>query len=61
MSLPCDNPEHPDYDQDYDFEDVDCESCGLKFYVRPSAYPEGTSFPTKCPRCVKGLPPLYEY
>lgn len=23
---------------DYDFEDVDCADCGLKFYIRPSLY-----------------------
>lgn len=48
-------------DPEYDFEDVDCEDCGLKFYVRPSSYPKGTSYPTKCGRCTAGLPPLYEY
>ena len=44
----------------YDFEDVDCEDCGMKFFVQPSAL-VGKEWPTKCPRCAKGLPPLYEY
>lgn len=55
-------------DDDYDFEDVDCEDCGLKFFIRPSAYFVGDTrvrndrpYPTKCYRCLKGLPPLYEY
>jgi len=49
-------------DDEYDFEDVDCEDCGLKFYVRPSFYKDTNKpWPTKCPRCMKGLPPLYEY
>jgi hypothetical protein len=46
--------------EDWDFEDVDCEDCGIKFYVRPSAY-VSKPWPTKCTRCTKGLPPLYEY
>ena len=42
-----------------DIEDVDCEGCGMKFYVRPSAYTPHTNkpWPKECPRCVKGLPP----
>jgi hypothetical protein len=51
-----------DNETDYDFEDVDCVSCGLKFYIRPSLY-TGTDkkYPEMCSRCQKGLPPLYEY
>lgn len=26
------------FDDENDFEDVDCEDCGLKFFVRPSMY-----------------------
>jgi hypothetical protein len=60
-------------DAESDFEDVDCEDCGIKFYIRPSLYTEEAQarrvaagllkkpWPTKCPRCEKGLPPLYEY
>lgn len=49
-------------EDDYDFEDVDCEDCGLKFYIRPSLYKDGKKpWPHKCERCQKGLPPLYEY
>ena len=56
-----------------DYEDIDCVSCGLKFFVNPSRYTEAENrrraadgltpnvMPTKCPRCLKGLPPLYEY
>lgn len=47
-------------EDEYDFEDVDCEDCGMKFYVRPSSY-VGKEFPRKCERCKKGLAPLYEY
>ena len=52
-----------DETDDFDFEDVDCDSCGLKFYIRPSLYNKasGKPFPTQCERCRKGLPPLYEY
>ena len=52
-----------DIGPEYDFEDVDCADCGMKFYVRPSAYRPYTTrdCPIRCPRCVKGLPPLYEY
>lgn len=43
-------------------EDVDCESCGLKFWIRSCLYGENKKpWPHKCPRCEKGLPPLYEY
>jgi ribosomal protein L34E len=60
-------------DDEYDFEDVDCEDCGLKFYIRPSLYTREAQqrrreanlperpWPTKCERCVRGLPPKYEY
>ena len=49
-------------DDDYDFEDIDCTDCGLKFYVRPSLYGEGKKpWPRQCERCHQGLPPLYEY
>jgi hypothetical protein len=49
-------------DEDYDFEDIDCCHCGLKFFVRPSLYGEGKKpWPTICHRCEKGLAPLYEY
>ena len=49
-----------EFDEDCDFEDIDCEGCGMKFFIRPSSY-VGKEWPTKCPRCQKGLPPLYEY
>lgn len=41
-------------DDDCDFEDVDCEDCGRKFFVRPSAY-AGTNkpWPTRCEKCRK--------
>ena len=52
-------PDEP-LDDETDFEDIDCEDCGMKFFVRPSSL-VGKEWPRKCPRCVKGLPPLYEY
>lgn len=51
-------------DELYDYIDIDCEDCGLKFIVRPLTLLEkqsGKKYPTKCGRCQKGLPPLYEY
>lgn len=43
-------------------EDVDCQSCGLKFWIRACQYGEGKKpWPRECPRCVKGIPPSYEY
>lgn len=54
-------------DAEYDYEDIDCSDCGLKFFVRPSDYTHFRTndgrkpWPTQCPRCVRGLPPLYEY
>lgn len=42
--------------------DVDCQSCGLKFWIRACQYGEGKKpWPKNCSRCEKGLPPLYEY
>ena len=47
-------------------EDVDCKSCGLKFWIRSCQYSfhpvvGKKAWPENCPRCEKGLPPLYEY
>ena len=44
-----------------DYEDVDCEDCGLKFFIDPANYSDGKPIPRKCERCRKDLPPLYEY
>lgn len=43
-----------------DYEDVDCEDCGIKFFINPDNYKD-KPIPKKCTRCQKGLPPLYEY
>lgn len=47
-------------------EDVDCASCGLKFWIRSCLYSfhpvaGKKAWPVNCERCQKGLPPLYEY
>jgi hypothetical protein len=34
-----------------DFEDIDCEDCSIKFFIRPSAYVD-RECPKKCPRCL---------
>lgn len=48
------------YDElDADYEDVDCEDCGLKFFVDPQIQAKNPQ--SKCARCRKGLPPVYEY
>lgn len=39
-------------DDDIDFEDVDCEDCGHKFFVRPSSYKD-KPWPARCDRCRK--------
>jgi len=51
-------------DEIYDYIDIDCEDCGLKFIVAPLTLDQkksGKKYPTKCSHCQKGLPPLYEY
>jgi hypothetical protein len=51
-------------DELYDYIDIDCTDCGMKFIVRPYTKEEkecGKTYPTKCGRCQRGLPPLYEY
>lgn len=51
-------------DELYDYIDIDCEDCGLKFFVRPFTLEEkqkGKEYPKKCGRCQRGLAPLYEY
>lgn len=51
-------------DELYDYIDIDCADCGLKFIVRPLTKEEkesGKPYPKKCGRCQRGLPPLYEY
>lgn len=67
--------DYEDFDLEVDFEpavcircnedcaeDVDCTTCGLKFWISSCLYGEGKKpWPTQCPRCEKGLPPLYEY
>lgn len=48
----------------YDYIDIDCEACGLKFIVAPITLEQkkaGKVYPTKCGRCRHGLAPLYEY
>lgn len=67
-TFPCDDPTndspygfYEETEDDHDFEDIDCASCGMKFFIRPMAHPSGAPFPTECERCRKGLPPLYEY
>ena len=43
-------------------EDVDCEACGLKFWVRSCLYKSNErQWPRQCPRCVSGQTPPYEY
>ena len=59
---------HPgDEDTEYDFEDVDCEDCGRKFYIRPSLYTKEAQerrrqqglperpWPTRCDGCAKAF------
>ena len=51
-------------DEIYDYIGIDCEDCSLKFIVASLTLDQkksGKKYPTKCPRCQKGLPPLYEY
>lgn len=51
-------------DEIYDYIDIDCVDCGLKFFVGPLTNKQkasGRQYPTKCGRCQRGLPPLYEY
>lgn len=48
----------------YDYLDIDCQDCGVKFIVGPlsnEAKAMGKEYPSKCSRCRQGLPPLYEY
>lgn len=51
-------------DEIYDYIDIDCIDCGLKFIVRPLTLEEkktGKEYPKQCGRCQRGLAPLYEY
>jgi hypothetical protein len=51
-------------DELYDYIDIDCKDCGLKFIVAPLTMEQekaGKTYPTQCGRCQRGLAPLYEY
>jgi hypothetical protein len=51
-------------DEIYDYIDIDCADCGIKFIVAPlsaEAEKSGRKYPTQCGRCRKGLAPLWEY
>lgn len=41
-------------DEIYDYLDIDCEDCGVKFYVLPLSldqYNAGKRYPTRCWKC----------